>query len=71
MRIIKLDQNNRVIAWRIGYTIADGEIVSEIGEIGETMQADGTFKVEVALESPSAEERLSALESAVLELMGV
>jgi hypothetical protein len=43
MRFIKLDDENRIIAIRLGKTIVDGEIQSDIGNIGQIMQQDGTF----------------------------
>lgn len=43
MRFIRIDENNRVVSIRHGAEIVDGEIQSETGEIGQIMQADGTF----------------------------
>jgi hypothetical protein len=42
-RYILLDSNNKVKAERYGPTIVEGEIESEIGEVGQIMQDDGTF----------------------------
>lgn len=72
MRYIRLDTDNRVIAWRIGDQAELSEIESEIGEIGETMQPDGTFKLEpINVPPPTNESRLAAAEAAILALMGV
>ncbi|UWG96771.1 hypothetical protein LPY66_18120 [Dehalobacter sp. DCM] len=43
MRYIILDSANKVIATREGPSIAEGEIQSDIGELGQVMQSDGTF----------------------------
>ena len=43
MRFITLDENNKLTAIREGQTIIEGEIESEIGEIGQIQQADGSF----------------------------
>ena len=43
MRFITLDSNNVVIRYRLAETIVDGEIQSDIGEIGQIRQSDGTF----------------------------
>ncbi len=43
MRFIRLDTNNTVIAVRQGVRIVDGEIQSDIGEIGQQLLDDGTF----------------------------
>lgn len=48
MRFIKLNEDNKVIAIRIANDIVEGEMESNLGEIGETMQSDGTFIGEVA-----------------------
>lgn len=42
-RFIKLDENNKVIAIRYGAEPVDGEIKSDIGEIGQIRLEDGTF----------------------------
>ena len=42
-RYIKLDENNVVIGIRYGKEIVEGEIQSDIGELGQIMQPDGTF----------------------------
>mgnify|MGYP001025547573 CR=1 FL=1 len=42
-RHIKLDENNVVIGIRYGEEIVEGEIQSDIGELGQIMQPDGTF----------------------------
>lgn len=43
LRYIRLDENNIVRGIREGKTIIDGEIQSDIGELGQVMQSDGTF----------------------------
>lgn len=43
MRFIRLDESNKVISIRFGSSILDGEIQSDIGELGQIMQPDGTF----------------------------
>ena len=42
-RYIRLDDNNIVRGTRQGDSIVEGEIQSDIGEIGQIMQPDGTF----------------------------
>lgn len=42
-RYIKLDSNNKVISIRYGQSIVEGEIQSDIGELGQIRQSDGTF----------------------------
>lgn len=42
MRFIKLD-NNKVISIREGVSIVEGEIQSDLGELGQIMQANGSF----------------------------
>lgn len=74
-RYIRLNEEKMVISTRIGPEIAPGEIESDLGECGDIMQSDGTFVTpEPApyVEPPDPlEERVSALESLVLELGGV
>ena len=43
MRFITLDSNKKVIGTRTGTTIIEGEIQSDLGEIGQIQQADGSF----------------------------
>lgn len=43
MRFIILDDEKKVISIRYGKTIVEGEIQSDIGDIGQIMQSDGTF----------------------------
>lgn len=43
MRFITLDENNKVKLVREADQIVDGEIQSDIGEIGQIMKPDGTF----------------------------
>lgn len=43
MRIIRLNEYNRVVSFRYGKSIKQGEIHSDVGELGQIMQEDGTF----------------------------
>jgi len=46
MRIIALNENNRIMEVKsvlVGYTLQNGEIESELGELGQIMQSDGSF----------------------------
>jgi len=43
MRFINLDASNKVTGIRNGPSIVEDEIQSDIGEIGQIMQSDGTF----------------------------
>ena len=43
MRFIRLDNQNKIVSIRHGKSIVDGEIKSDIGELGQIMQLDGTF----------------------------
>lgn len=73
MRYITLDNDYKVIAWRIGDEIAPGEIESAAGEIGETMLPDGTFAVIIPPEpAPSQLDILQAtVDQLVLDSLGV
>lgn len=42
-RFITLDENKVIVGIRMAGSILDGEIESEIGNIGQIMQKDGTF----------------------------
>ena len=42
-RFITLDANKKLISIRNGKSIVEGEIQSDIGELGQIMQPDGTF----------------------------
>lgn len=42
-RFIRLNETNKVESSRIGPSIINGEIESDVGEIGQIMQGDGTF----------------------------
>ena len=78
-RFIRLDENNKVIAVRYGSAIADGEIQSEEGDLGQIMLPDGTFiwpEPEPIEPMPTLEELIYAenlYQTALLELqmMGV
>lgn len=43
MRYIRLNEENKIISIREGASIVEGEIQSNIGELGQIMQSDGTF----------------------------
>ena len=43
MRFITLNEQNKVVGVRDGKEIVEGEIESDIGQIGQIMQQDGTF----------------------------
>ena len=43
MRFITLDKNNQVVSVRYGTEIVDGEIPSDVGELGQIMKEDGSF----------------------------
>lgn len=43
MKFIRIDENNKVVGIRFGVEMVDGEIESELGELGQIMQPDGTF----------------------------
>lgn len=73
-RYIILDSNNKVIAIRTGPSIVEGEIQSYIGEIGQIMQADGTFiddPTPPPTPQPTLEEQIAALKEDNLILMDV
>lgn len=62
MRFIKLDGNNKVIAIRIGKTAVDGEIQSNIGEVGQIMRTNGTFytpEQDLVEQQPSIEDKIN------------
>jgi hypothetical protein len=43
VRYILLDDNKKVIGIRDGINAVEGEIQSDIGDLGQIMQLDGTF----------------------------
>lgn len=43
MRYIKLNEQNKVMSIRFGESIVDGEIQSDLGELGQIQQVDGIF----------------------------
>jgi len=64
MRFIRLDENNKVVGIRIGKKIVDGEIQSDIGELGQIMQPNGTFtdpEPESATPQPTLEDKVNYL----------
>ena len=63
-KYIRLDENNVIIATRIGAEIVEGEIESDLGECGDIMQGDGTFITPEppVLEPDPKEGRLNNLE---------
>lgn len=60
MRFILLDDNKIVIGTREGEFIASGEIESNLGEIGQVMQEDGTFKTPIPIEIAQIHEPTNA-----------
>lgn len=43
MRFITLDESSKVISVRNGFSALGREIESEVGEVGQIMQEDGSF----------------------------
>lgn len=52
IRFITLDENKIVRAIRWGKTIVKGEIQSDIGEVGQVQQADGSFITPTPIPQP-------------------
>ena len=76
-RYIRLDENNRVVSIRYGSEIVDGEIESNVGELGQIKQGD-TFvtpepepEPEQTRESNPVIERLDLLIQMQLEREGI
>ena len=73
-RYIRLNENNVVVGIRYGSEIVEGEIESDIGELGQIMQPDGTFvnlEPEPTRESNPVIERLDLLIQMQLEREGI
>ena len=73
-RYITLDENNKVVSIRQGISIVDGEIQSNIGEIGQIMQEDGIFiddPTPPPTPQPTIEEQIAELKQDNLILMDV
>jgi len=73
-RYIRLNSTNKVIGIRYGSEIVEGEIESDIGELGQIMQPDGTFvnpEPEPTRESNPVIERLDLLIQMQLEREGI
>lgn len=73
-RYIRLNSTNKVIGIRYGSEIVEGEIESDIGELGQIMQPDGTFvnpEPEPTKESNPVIERLDLLIQMQLEREGI
>lgn len=71
-RFIKLNSNNEIIAIRQGESLIEGEIESDVGEIGDIMQSDGSFltpEPNPILQKPTLEERMEQLQQDNLILM--
>ena len=63
-RFIELDKDNKVISVRIGTEIVLGEVESDIGDIGQIMQSDGTFidaPIEEAVSQITLEDKVNYL----------
>lgn len=61
-RYITLGENNEIIGIRFGKQIVEGEIQSELGEIGQIMQPDGTFvtpEPEPTEQHPTLEDKIN------------
>ena len=61
-KYIILDENNEVKNIRFGTSIVDGEIESDIGEIGQVMQPDGSFitpETEPVEPQPTLEDKIN------------
>lgn len=70
MRFIRLNEDKQIISVRFGSTIVDGEIESELGEIGQILQPDGTFstpEAEPVEPAETLEEKIDRLEKQVQE----
>lgn len=71
-RFISLNDNNKIITTRCGNKAVKGEISSELGEIGQIMQEDGTFindpldtlKAELAEVNSQMDEKIKELSDA-------
>lgn len=73
-RYITLDADNKVISIRFGQFIVEGEIQSDSGELGQIMQADGTFAtppVDPVIPQKTLEEQIAELKQDNLILMDV
>ena len=55
-RFIVLDSNNKITSVRNGASIVDGEIESDVGEIGQIMQLDGSF-IDAPMDFESVKQR--------------
>ena len=65
MRFIRLDENNKVMSIRHGKSIIEGEIQSDVGEIGQIMQTDGSFvtpEPEIIIQPETLEQKIERLE---------
>lgn len=63
-RYITINEKNAVTGVRYGYSIVEGEIESEAGELGQIMQEDGTFitpEPEQIDEIPTMEDKVNYL----------
>lgn len=63
MRFITLNENNKIVAERHGPSIVVGEIQSDIGELGQIMQPDGTFIDDVIVPSEPQETQFDRIEN--------
>jgi hypothetical protein len=64
MRFIILDTKNKVIATREGRELIEGEIQSELGELGQIMQEDNSFidaPIETFTPQPTLEDKINYL----------
>lgn len=71
-RFITLDTNDVVIAIRYGSTILNGEIKSDVGDIGQIMKPNGSFVIpetKPIVSQPTIEERIQLLEQAIDDII--
>lgn len=75
MRIITLNENNKIVGVKkVGDNciLSFNDLISEVGEMGQIMQPDGTFidaPTEPQPNTPSIEERVSAIEDTLLMII--
>lgn len=74
MRYIKIDDNNKVYCIRFGENIIHGEIQSDLGELGQILQSDGSFiydesEPEKPEKEQSIEEKINYVQNQNLVLM--
>jgi len=68
-RFIILDKDNIVTGIRIGKNMVSGEIQSDMGELGQAMQVDGTFIASAKIPEVPEETQLDRIEKKLDELL--